>query len=161
MSTPTQIRQRISDLQKLIAGVQETYARPPKSIIGANMPLFVNVWGESENDKDFWGTQDAREGRLIRMLLYVTPMSGGVPGEAEESLEPWFDTVRLFWNQHPSLRDAALTDNSELTDIEGAYLEGDNGVVGLAYSEDPTKYAGIEFRLRVWRRSHFVFAAYN
>lgn len=161
MSTPSEIRQRVSDLQLLITGTAVSYPRPPKSIIGANMPLWVNVWGEAENDKDFWGTNDAREGRLMRMLLYVTPMAGGIPGEAEEELEPWFDRVKLFWNQHPNLRDALLASNTELTDVEGAYLEGDNGVVGMGYSEDPTKYAGIEFRLRIFRRQHFVFAAYN
>ena len=137
MSVTTVLAQ-LALLQAQITGVKVAYAEAPNSVVAANMPLFITIPGEAEDDWVSAGSDSDLETRTYRMLLIVAPRGAGIPGEALALCNPFFDRVRDFFAARPALG---------LDSVHSATYLGDSGTTNIVYQDVPQ--VGIEFRLRI------------
>lgn len=128
---------RLQTILSGIAGVTRAYDQLPGSLNKADLPAFLIIPGEAEQQAQT--TLGYRETRQYMLLLYVEPLG-------TNSFSYGYNTARGFIRLVQAAFAAAHKLNS-LTGVLRAELEGDSGVTPLVYGQ--SQYAGIEFRLRV------------
>jgi hypothetical protein len=151
MSVAT-VKARLASIQEAIPGVLVAYAQGPLSLVGANMPCFVNLTRPATVDWE-QGSDLGIETRLYAMQLYVMPFGQGVPGEAERKCETFFPLVRITFAARPGLED--------LPGIQEAIFLGDSGVIIMSYPLQGERYFGVEYRLQVREVVERSYADYD
>ena len=131
---------RLAKIQKGITGVRKAFDLDelPNSLKGTYLPCFVNVPGPATYEG--WGSGDIVETRLWRMMLFVTPIQR--PSDMATKavmVQPFFRRVVAAFADAQQLDD--------LTDVQLAWAEGDDGLDVLEYAGE--LYAGVETRLTV------------
>lgn len=127
-----------------IDGVKRAYAQGPASLPESDMPVFVNFTGPTlEFTKIGW--YFLREKRQFNCRLYVSPIQGGIDGEAERKVEPFIEAGMRQFLAHLSFGDGNPDDLIEEVFVFD-YL-GDSGVATFAYAG--AQYLGVEFRVAV------------
>lgn len=106
-------------------------------------PAFFVVTGDST--RELHGNDQIVNTRSYSIFGVIKPVEAGREFDAEEALEPWFDTVEALFDNRPGLW---LTDYSDTLDgVQDAFLISDPGfgVITVAGAN----YAGTEWILRV------------
>lgn len=126
---------------------------PPNSI-SANLPCFVNLFGESTIDMVRGGEDDKGidvvESCLYTATLYTAGAGTGVPGEMFNTLTQWIQPAAAVFLAHPSI--GVL--NGRI--IIMRYLGHGRARGDLVYGGQ--SYYGVEFRLRVETRFRVTYA---
>lgn len=128
---------RLATLQIQITGVKYAYANPPRSLVAANMPLFVTIPGGATVTD--W-SDGLLETRGYDMYCYAAPFESGIPGEAVAILTPLFPLVREFFEARPGLE--------RLANVLEVRWIGDEGITRLSYGGD-NYYTGCKFKIEV------------
>ena len=137
-------------MQRLISGVKHAYEQAPTSLDTAQLPAFINLTGPGNDDWAGLGDGQEQNTRIYVMRLYILPVSSGIPGEVERLCEPFFESVRLYFAQRPTL--------GGLARVQSAYILSDSGVVKLPFKSADPEFLGTEFRLQVTEVISFNYA---
>ncbi len=137
MSVAT-VKAALASYQATIPGVVSAYAQAPNSVSAADMPMFTNFTGASDEDWNTGGADEGVEIRQYRMILLLLPRGSGVAGEAERIAEPFFPMVRDFFDARPHLGTPG---------VQSSIFQGDGGLVIINYGG--LDYYAIEFKLMV------------
>ena len=118
-------------------GIVRAEAYAPRSIAAADLPCALVFTGPATYD-DYGPDPNARRvTRTYTVRVYVTPIAGGLNGEAEAAVEPFFDAVRDVLAASPTLNRTVLQ----------ARLLRDNGVQVFNYAG--SDYLGCELQAQV------------
>ncbi len=143
--TPTtqQIRERLAEIQRGIAGIKRAYIYAPQIIPESDLPVFCTFAGPAT--VTLLSEALAEETRTWVMRLFVRPVQAGYDGEAEKSVDSFLVGVRDIFLSHPMLGKG--TPDSVLPFVRRAVWFGDGGIQILPYAGQ--NYLGAEFRLGI------------
>ncbi len=141
----TTVTARLAEILLDIPGIERADAARPKSISPADLPAFMVLTGDAQNDENRSTDDFIYSVRTYRLALLVKPWPTGLEFEAEEAVRPFIDLVNDTFMSRPGLENPK--GQNSLDGVLITWLSGDSGILSIELNR--IDYAGVEWQLRV------------
>jgi len=146
------LKTRLVALEQQITGIAAAFEHVPASIV--DLPCVLNFTGPADYSRFTTGQDSDYETRVMLLRFLIARVQQGIPGEAEERVDPFIDRVREFFDARPGL----IIDPAEQAMFRAGVLS-DTGVARFAVAGE--EFIGVEFRLQVQQFNQIGFADWN